>query len=311
VGYVGARGANLPLVERNMNTVIPTRVGDRWVYPSRATSTVLNPNFSAINTTVTWNADSNYHGLQTVLKRNLRNGLQGQAAYTWSKSIDTGSSISSVSSGTGYESSFAVATPLLPELARGPSNYDVRHNFVGSVVWEIPSPAQADGFTAALVQGWQVSGVYRAQSGYPFTLALNGDRAGSKADTTGSSLGQPPDLLSGPGCESPINPGDPTRYIKTECFAFPADGVLGTLGRNRLTSPGLAVLDLVLTKTQKFGGTTAQFRIEMFNALNRANFSTPGTTIYDDRGNLNANVGVITATRTSARQMQLGVKLLW
>ena len=144
VGYVGARGTNLPLVERNMNTVMPERIGDRWVYPSRATSTVLNPNFSAINTTVTWNADPNYHGLQTVLKRNLRNGLQGQAAYTWSKSIDTGSSISSVSSGTGYESSFAVATPLLPELARGPSNYDVRHNFVGSVVWEIPSPELAN-----------------------------------------------------------------------------------------------------------------------------------------------------------------------
>ena len=49
---------NLPLVERNMNTVMPTSVGDRWVYPSRATSTVLNPNFSAINTTVTWNAES-------------------------------------------------------------------------------------------------------------------------------------------------------------------------------------------------------------------------------------------------------------
>ncbi len=311
VGYVGARGTNLPLVERNMNTVMPERIGDRWVYPSRATSTVLNPNFSAINTTVTWNADSNYHGLQTVLKRNLRNGLQGQAAYTWSKSIDTGSSISSVSSGTGYESSFAVATPLLPELARGPSNYDVRHNFVGSVVWEIPSPELANRFAGSVVQGWQISGVYRAQSGYPFTLALNGDRAGSKADTTGSSLGQAPDLLSGPGCDTPINPGNPTNYIRTECFAFPADGVLGTLGRNRLTSPGLAVLDLALTKMQKFGGTTAQIRIEMFNALNRANFSTPATTIFDDRGNVTANVGVITTTRTSARQMQLGVKLLW
>jgi hypothetical protein len=311
VGYVGARGTNLPLVERNMNTVIPERIGDRWVYPSRATSTVLNPNFSAINTTVTWNADSNYHGLQTVLKRNLRNGLQGQAAYTWSKSIDTGSSISSVSSGTGYESSFAVATPLLPELARGPSNYDVRHNFVGSVVWEIPTPQLSNRFAGSLVEGWQVSGVYRAQSGYPFTLALNGDRAGSKADTTGSSLGQAPDLLSLPGCDTPINPGDPNNYIRTECFAFPADGVLGTLGRNRLTSPGLAVLDLAFTKMQKFGGTTAQIRIEMFNALNRANFSTPASTIFDNNGNLTANVGVITATRTSARQMQLGVKLLW
>ena len=310
IGYVGASGVNLPLVERNMNTVMPERVGDRWVYPSRATSTVLNPNFSAINTTVTWNAESSYHGLQTALKRNFSKGVQGQAAYTWSKSIDTGSSISSVSSGTGYESSFAVATPLLPELGRGPSNYDVRHNFVGSFVWELPAPDWT-GVNGALVQGWQLSGVYRAQSGYPFTLALNGDRAGSKADTTGSGLGQPPDLLSGPGCESPINPGDPTHYVKTECFAFPADGVLGTLGRNRLTSPGLSVLDLVLTKTQKFGGTTAQFRVEMFNALDRANFATPATTIFDDRGNLTANVGVVTSTRTSARQMQVGVKLLW
>ena len=54
-----------------------------------------------------------------------------------------------------------------------------------------------------------------------------------------------------------------------------------------------------------------RFRREILNALNRANFSTPATTIFDDRGTLTANVGVITATRTSARQMQLGVKLLW
>jgi hypothetical protein len=311
VGYVGAKGMNLPLVERNMNTVMPERVGDRWVYPSRATSTVLNPNFGAINTTVTWNASSSYHGLQTVLKRNLRNGLQTQTSYTWSKSIDTGSSISSVSSGTGYESSFAVATPLLPELARGLSNYDVRHNFVGSVLWEIPTPQTLAGYKAVLAKGWQVSGVFRGMSGYPFTLALNGDRAGSKADTTGSSLGQPPDRIDSPACATLTNPGDPTHYVKTECFAFPADGVLGNLARNALSSPGLATLDLVLTKTQDLGGPTLQFRVEMFNALNRANFSTPATTIFDDRGNLTANVGVITATRTSARQMQLGVKLLF
>jgi hypothetical protein len=79
-----------------------------------------------------------------------------------------------------------------------------------------------------------------------------------------------------------------------------------------LISPGLAVLDLVLVKAVRLGGgTTAQFRIEMFNALNRANFSTPATVIFDDRGNVTANAGVITSTRTSARQMQLGVKLLW
>jgi hypothetical protein len=178
-------------------------------------------------------------------------------------------------------------------------------------VWEIPFSHALTGLAHGLAAGWQFSGVYRAQSGYPFTVALNGDRAGSKADTTGSGLGQPPDRIMSPACATLTNPGNPDRYVKTECFAFPADGVLGNLGRNALSSPGLATLDLVLVKSQRVGGTTAQFRIEMFNALNRANFATPGTTIFDDRGNLTANVGVITTTRTSARQMQLGMKLLW
>jgi hypothetical protein len=312
LGYVGAMGTNLPLVERNMNTVLPAKIGDRWVYPPRATSQVLNPNFASINTTVSWNADSTYHGLQVLVKRNLSAGLQVQASHTWSKSIDTGSSISSVSAGTGYESAFAVATPLLPELARGPSNYDVRHSFVGTFVWEIPGASHLTGFAGQALQGWQLSGIFRAQSGFPFTLNLNGDRAGSKADTTGSGLGQAPDLIVSSECQKLTNPGDPNHYVKVECFAFPANGVLGNLGRNTLSSPGLAALDLVLVRSQKLsGGTTAQFRCEGFNILNRANFATPQTTIFDDRGNLTANVGVITSTRTTARQLQLGVKLLW
>jgi len=57
-GDVGARGMNLPLVERDMNTVLPTKVDGRWIYPPRAASTVLNPNFSAFNTTITGNAES-------------------------------------------------------------------------------------------------------------------------------------------------------------------------------------------------------------------------------------------------------------
>ena len=246
-----------------------------------------------------------------MLKRNLSRGLQTQASYTWSKSIDTGSSISSVAAGTGYESAFSVATPLLPELARGLSNYDVRHNFVGSVVFEIPYSKALTGLMRKLAEGWQISGIYRAQSGFPFTVALNGDRAGSKADTTGSGLGQPPDRIMSPACATLTNSGNVNHYVKTECFAFPADGVLGNLGRNSLISPGQATLDLVLVKAQRLGRATAQLRVEMFNALNRANFATPATTIFDDRGNLTANVGVITNTRTSARQVQLGAKLLW
>jgi hypothetical protein len=312
VAYVGSRGQNLPLVERNMNTVIPTLVNGRWVYPPRSQSQILNPNFASINTTVTWNAEAEYHGLQATVKRNLSAGLLVQASHTYGKSVDTGSSISSTSAGAGYDSAFSVATPLLPEIGRGPSNFDVRHNFVGSVVWEIPSPSSLSGLTRVALADWQISGVFRAQSGFPFTLALNGDRAGSKADTTGSGLGQPPDVIDSPECRSLTNPGNVKRYVKLECFTFPAEGVLGNLQRNVLTAPGLATLDLVLVKNQRLrGGTTAQIRIEMFNALDRANFSVPNVIIYDNTGNLTANVGVITSTRTSARQMQLGVKFLW
>ena len=94
----------------------------------------------------------------------------------------------------------------------------------------MPFSSGLTGVTRRLLDGWQISGVFRAQSGYPFTLALNGDRAGSKADTTGNGLGQPPDRPQGPGCETLTNPGNPNHYIKTECFAFPAEGVLGNLG---------------------------------------------------------------------------------
>ncbi len=312
IGYIGSKGMNLPLVERNMNTVIPTLVDGRWVYPARSQSQILNPNFASINTTVTWNSESSYHGLQATVKRNLAAGLQVQASHTYGKSIDTGSSISSTSAGAGYDNAFAVATPLLPEIGRGPSNFDVRHNFVGSVVWAIPSPASLPAVARAAIADWQISGVFRAQSGFPFTLALNGDRAGSKADTTGAGLGQAPDVIDSPECQTLTTPGNVTRYVKLECFTFPADGVLGSLGRNLLVAPGLATLDLVLVKHQRVrGGTTMQFRIEMFNALNRANFSSPNVIIFDNNGNLTSNVGVITSTRTSARQMQIGAKFLW
>jgi hypothetical protein len=132
VGYAGTRGVHLPLVERNMNTVVPVQTPNGWIYPQNGQ--VLNPNFASINTSDTWNADSNYEGLHASARRAISRRIQVQGSYAWSKSIDTASSAGSTNAISTYSAAVAVATPLYPSLNRGLSDFDIRHNFAFSMV---------------------------------------------------------------------------------------------------------------------------------------------------------------------------------
>lgn len=309
IGYTGSRGVHLPLVERNMNTVIPVKQADgTWVYPEGAQK--LNPNFSTINTTDTWNADSYYHGLQTSLKRDWSSGIHVQGSYAWSKSIDTASSTGSTAATSGYSGAVALATPLLPILNRGLSDFDIRHNFSFSLVWQLPFARSATGPASLLLKGWQLGSIARVQSGLPFSVVLNSDRGGSQTDTTAAGLGQRPNLLNAPGCETLTNPGNPDRYVKTQCLLFPARGTLGNLGRNTLTRPGISNLDFSIFKDFRHSETTTtQLRVEFFNALNRTNFGVPNTTVFDSAGRVPSAAGRITSTSTDSRRIQFGIKI--
>jgi hypothetical protein len=293
IGYTGSRGVHLPLVERNMNTVIPVKQPNGvWGYPAGAQK--LNPNFSAINTTDTWNADSYYQGLQMTAKRDYRSGIHFQTSYTLAKSIDTASSTGSTTSTSGYAGTMAIATPLLPILNRGLSDFDIRHNFSFSMVWELPFAKDATGAAAWVAKGWQLGSIIREQSGLPFSVVLNNDRGGSQADTTGTQLGQRPDY----------------EFKKTECLLFPAKGTLGGLGRNTLTKPGISTVDFSLVRNFKPAETvTSQLRVEMFNALNHTNLGTPNTVVFDNVGNVPSAAGRITSTATTSRQIQVGLKI--
>jgi hypothetical protein len=190
------------------------------------------------------------------------------------------------------------------------SDFDIRHNFVFSLVWELPFARSFTGVKRTLLDGWQLGSIYRAQTGTPISVVLNNDRAGSMADTRGTSLGQRPNLVAGAGCETLTNPGNPNGYIKTECFSFPAARTLGNLGRNTLTGPGLSNLDFSVFKNVRFTERlTSQIRLEIFNAFNHTNFSDPQTVIYDNSGRITSNAGLITSTATDARRIQLGLKL--
>lgn len=308
VGYTASRGVHLPIVERNMNSVQPVQTPNGWkVDPN---GSLLNPNFATINTTDTWNGDSIYHGLQLSVKRNMAKGLLIVGSYAWSKSLDTASSTGSTAANSGYTGASALVTPLIPGLNWGLSEFDLRHNLTLSTVWNLPLGNRSSGMLRQILNGWQLGNIYRFNTGNPFSVALASDRAGTRTDTTGAALGQRPDLVQLPGCETLTNPGNPNRYIKTECFAFPAANTLGNLGRNTLTKPGLSNLDLSLFRniavTER---VNAQFRAEFFNALNHANFATPANVVFDRQGRVPANAGLITSTATDGRRIQFGLKL--
>jgi hypothetical protein len=116
-----------------------------------------------------------------------------------------------------------------------------------------------------------------------------------------------------------VNPQNATHYIKTECFTFPNPATrLGNSGRNTLIGPGLANLDLSLFKNNRVKRVSdafnVQFRLEVFNVLNRANFNPPSNAnrqVFNAAGNPLPNAGLLTSTSTAARQIQFGVKLLW
>ena len=117
---------------------------------------------------------------------------------------------------------------------------------------------------------------------------------------------------------SAVNPGNPLQYLKLQCFAFPNPStLLGNLHRNSLIGPGLVTFDVSLIKDNYIKRISdrfnAQFRVEAFNSLNRANFAPPldHRSIFDQQGNLVPGAGLIDGTTTPSRQIQVGLKLLW
>ena len=127
-----------------------------------------------------------------------------------------------------------------------------------------------------------------------------------------------PNRLTSGSCASQVNPGNPLEYLKLQCFTFPNPStLLGNLRRNSLIGPDLASFDVSLIKDNYIKSISdrfnAQFRVEAFNCLNRANFAPPldHRSIFDQKGNPVPGAGLIDSTTTPSRQIQLGLKLIW
>jgi hypothetical protein len=311
--YVGSRGNHLARVA-DVNTPVPTiRADGKVVYPSSGIRP--NPVFGSLARQI-FDATSAYNSLQLSLRKRFSRGVLYQMSYTLAESVDDASGTSA--GGDGFDSS-NTHTLLANnrDYDRGNSAFDVRHVFTSSFVWELPFGPEKrfgssmSGVTKAFLADWQLGGTLSMRSGTHTSVYVSSDRAGNLSS---AFFGQRPDLV--PGADpNPIDPGNPAQYISAASFAIPERFTLGNLPRGTLTMPGQVTLDFSMTKAFPIGnGNRIQFRAEMFNALNRANFGTPNLTVVAGSASaptISPTFGRITSTSTAARQVQLGLKLIF
>ena len=151
------------------------------------------------------------------------------------------------------------------------------------------------------------------RSGYPFSPSIATANWSRSGNTAGNAEDRP-NVKPGTNPASIIT-GDPSHWFDTSVFELQPQGTFGNTPRNFLRGPGFANVDLSIVKNQELaGGTRLQLRFEVFNALNRANFAVPTRAVFagavQNEAPL-ATAGQITRTATSARQVQLGIKILY
>ncbi|HEU4710347.1 MAG TPA: TonB-dependent receptor [Pyrinomonadaceae bacterium] len=297
LGYVGSRGYHL-LRHREANHFIPTILPDgRRFYPAGAPR--VNPNFNTIRMATT-DVNSNYNGMYAGILRRFQRGLQFQVSYTLSESRDTNSG----AWGTDIrnQESF-VEDPLDMQADYALSGFNPRHVLTFNFTYDIPVASQFTGLAKTIFKDWQINGITTLSSGQPFTVVWSGNRARTYPGSTRSR----PNLR--PGANPNPVLGGPDLYFDPMAFEPQPAGFPGNAERNSIIGPGLANTDFSLVRTVNFGeGRVLQFRSEVFNLFNRANFGTPLRVLFDTQGNRIASAGQIKNTVTPARQLQFGLK---
>ena len=254
--------------------------------------------------------NSNYNALQADVNRRFSHGLSLRGVYTWSKSLDDGDSVNGTTAGNAPG---LVSNPFNLRADYGLASYDVRHVAVVNGIYQLPFghgrafASALEGWHDTLVTGWSVTSIVTLQSGFPFTPQLSYNPS-NNGDTR-----NPVRPFVNPDFTGPVILGKPNQWFNPKAFLQPPpnSGFYGNLGRDTLIGPGLATWDFsALKETSLHERLNLQFRAEMFNLLNRANFNTPNLIVFTPSG-LSGTAGAIISTSTTARQVQFGLKLIW
>lgn len=310
----------------------------------------VNPNYGTMRQWQ--NAvNSNYHSLQISLNKKMSHGLGLTANYTWGHSIDAGSdwhsgatSANGAAAGDGYN--FDIQHP---ELDRGHSTFDIRQRFIVSQVWELPWKKSQQGFVGHVLGGWQLNSVWIFQSGAHWTayeprsrrlrcliggvdsgsanagggasacLAAGGEIINTNGDFNLDAVSNDRVDSVGPNSIAASKDQYANGYFNGEnaytagFVAKPCLACNGSMARNTMVGPGRFQTDLSFFKNIKVTEKVMlQFRSELFNAWNRANFKLPSSSTGSNGANrVNSPIFGEAAGAFDPRQIQFALKLLW
>ncbi|MGH9873258.1 MAG: carboxypeptidase regulatory-like domain-containing protein [Pyrinomonadaceae bacterium] len=275
----------------------------------------LNNVYSNINTRGN-EGYSRYNALIVALDgNNFRNsGMQFTLHYTFAKANDN---LSSTFSEGAFNSNLGLTNPYDPSFDYGPADFDVRHRFVGSLIWQIPFAKNTTGVTKALLDGWSVTGIFNARTGTPFTIF----------DGSNANLSSPRLVANGPLRVNVTDTGNANFFNYIDLTGQPVgafgNAVCGGCSdfgpypanmtrRNQFRGPGLWNLDAGVSRNVKLNERySLQLRAELFNALNHANlYIAPGTQDVTS-GFVGAVKGVTPNGNIERRNVQLALKFIF
>jgi hypothetical protein len=267
VGYVGSVSRhNLVLQDINQNALgadqNPTMVlgPNGYLFPyQQSTRPYFSqfPNFGIINQ-INSAASSSYNSLQVTLRSSSWHGLASQFAYAWSHNLDDSSVFNTIPQNS-----------LNLKDDWGNANLDIRNHFAAYLNYAIPAFEHGP---KALTQGWEVNSILKFQNGEPVNV-LTGQ------DNSGTAEGEDRASITGPALNTDrsVQSHAYAQYLNPSSFIVPAPATYGNLRRNQVVGPGFGDVDMSLLKNIPIykERVRAQFRVEMFNVLNRINLAQP------------------------------------
>jgi hypothetical protein len=291
LSYIGTQGRD-QYNYRDLNAFpIGCNVTDTCVRPFEAQFPELNHIIQLTNDSKHW-----YDSLQLQYRQQAFKGLTTQNNFTWSNCRDLNSN-----SRAGRTNFFQSQNPYNPEDSKGPCDHDIRRKFTSSIVYLFP-----DLGLGRLGSGWEITTLFQVADGTPFSPIIGG------IDDSGQDIGAIRPFYNG----EPIvyDTRNPDAYLVNNPFDVPALGTIGNARRNMLKGPGFNQLDLSLAKAIKITeAMNLQFRWEIFNILNRANFGPVNNTVTRGSfGSINATADVFAINPLAEggpRLMQFNLKL--
>jgi len=286
VAYVGNRGHD---TQTQFNENAATVVG----LPGNTGRPLFGPFGKSADVTTWIGTDTEYNSMQVKLDRRFTGGLLFTTSYTLGR-------------GWSYvngDSNSNIATPADIQRSWARTDQDRLHSFAESFVVQLPwGPDRKwlrEGTLSQILGGWQMSGIFVAQSGSPINFTMSAAALNAPGNTQRPDVNGTPRVLGGIGSGNP--------WFDTSAFSTPPPNTFGNAPRNGvLDGPNWVNLDTTIAKLLSFGKVRGEFRVDIFNITNTPKFQNPNGTY------LAATFGQVTSTfPNTERTVRFGLRLMF